>query len=170
MAAGGFFGILYHFTTAGDRARFIRDSFAVTVFVHIEPTVPHTYRLELFGPDAYFVYVDGRIIDSGVPSGQYPNDENDVMARRAQPWFLPNTTRWDYVRLGTLPEDGSGDFDSSSTIDLRDFLYFAECVAERGNGPGIDADPGCRWADMDADGDVDFAGFAVFQRAVTQPE
>ncbi len=74
---------------------------------------------------------------------------------------------WDYIRYGVPASEHSGDYDSDSDIDSRDYFYFAECVAERGNGPGVPTDAGCEWADTDADGDVDFADFARFQRAFT---
>ena len=138
----------------------------VTVFVDIEPNVPHTYRLELYGMDQYIVYVDGEVIDSGVPSAQYPSQESDVMAFRTHPWFLPNTTRWDYIRLGTIPADGSGDFDSDRQVDSGDFYYFAECFL----GSDVDAGPGCRFADFDADTDVDCDDWTAFTLAWTAPD
>lgn len=166
MVAGGFFGVTYHFTLASDQVRFQRDAFVVTVFVDIAPDVPHTYRLELYGGDQYVVYVDGQVIDSGIPSARYPSQESDVLAFRAQPWFLPNTTRWDYVRLGTMPIDGSGDYDSDGQVDGEDFYFFEECLL----GSGVDAGPGCRFADFDFDTDVDCDDWASFKQAWTAPD
>jgi len=34
-------------------------------------------------------------------------------------------------------------------------------------GPNINAGPGCRWADMDADTDIDLHDFGAFQAAFT---
>lgn len=164
LAAGGFFGISYDFVISRDLLRFQRDDFQVTVFVEIEPGVPHTYRLELHGADEYFVYIDGEEINSGVPGGQYPSDEHDVMAWRAKAWFLPNTTQWDYVRIGTTPQVGSGDFDSDGEVDFDDLPFFQECLTTpAGNWVG------CRWADMDFDSDTDCDDWFAFLAAWTDP-
>jgi hypothetical protein len=168
LAAAGLFGISYDFVIAKDLVRFQRDDFQVTVFVDVDPRAPHTYRLELYGEDRYAVFVDCEIIDEGIPGGQFPSNEFDVIAFRVQPWFLENTTQWDYVRLGTIPQPGSGDFDSEGDVDLRDFYFFDECLTN--GGPGVEAGPGCLWADMDQDGDVDFHDFSLFQLAFTGSE
>lgn len=164
LVAGGFFNVSYDFVISSDLVRFQRDAFVVTVFVEIEPGVPHTYRLELHGADAYFVYIDGEEINSGVPGGQYPMDENDVMAWRTEPWFLSNTTQWDYVRLGTIAQFGSGDFNSDLEVGSYDLYYFQECLSsEAGSWSG------CAWADMDLDGDTDCDDWALFREAWSDP-
>jgi hypothetical protein len=62
-----------------------------------------------------------------------------------------------------IPATGSGDFDSSGAVNLRDFYFFEECL--RNGGSGTNAAPSCTWADMDADGDADLLDFAEFQVA-----
>ncbi len=156
----------YNFTLAKDLVQFRRDSPIPSLFFDIEPGVPHTYRVELFGDALYILYIDGAIVDQGVPVGPYPSS-NPSINFGSRSHFGDNTSEWHYFRLGDTPTPASGDYDSDSDIDSRDYFYFAECVAERGNGPDVPSDPGCTWADMDADGDVDFADFARFQRAFT---
>ncbi len=137
------------------------------MFVDIEPDVFHTQRLELYGASLYIWYIDGQIVDSGIPEGPYPFFF-PVLVWGANPWFFENTTEWDYVRYGTIPNNASGDFNGDALITLADFYFFDECYA--GSGPNVDVGPGCRWADMDQDGDVDFQDFARFQRAFTDPK
>jgi hypothetical protein len=71
--------------------------------VDIEPGIPHTYRLELFGSEFYSWSIDGQIIDAGVPEGAYPTSDSAIVfgARAA---IEDSTTRWDYIRLGVIPE------------------------------------------------------------------
>ncbi len=168
LVAGGTSGVNYHFTIARDLVRFIRDSSLPIIFVDIEPDVPHTYRLELYGDQLYVWYIDGQVVDSGVPEGQFPTWSGDIVGFRAKSWLLESTTMWDYIRYGKIATEGTGDFNNSGTVELDDFYFFRECLSN--SGPGVDGGPGCRWADMDADGDVDFADLAVFQIRFTGPE
>jgi hypothetical protein len=84
--------------------------------------------------------------------------------------MFDSTSLWEHVRYGVIPPDAAGDFDSSNSIGLFDFYFFQECLTNLrigiNGGPGNDAGPGCRWANMDgADSDVDLADFAAFQNA-----
>ncbi|MCH7721349.1 MAG: hypothetical protein IH988_10250 [Planctomycetes bacterium] len=164
LSAGGFSGVLYHFTIAKDQVRFLRDTLLPILWIDIEPEVAHTYRLELFGPDLYVWYIDSELIDWGVPEGAYPS-EDATIDFRAKAWYLESTTQWDYIRYGTIPEPGSGDFDSDDDVDLDDYYFFQDCVT----GPNIDAGPGCVWADFDGDSDVDLIDFGHFQANFTGP-
>ncbi len=164
LVAGGFSVASYDFVISRDLVRFQRDAFVVTVFVEIEPNISHTYRIELYGGDLYFIYIDGEVIDSGVPGGPFPDHEKNVIAWRALAWFLPNTTQWDYVRLGTIPQDGSGDFNTDGEIDFDDLYFFQECLS----GPQ-GSWPGCAWSDMDGDVDVDCDDWSGFVNAWTDP-
>lgn len=111
VVAGGNFGISYHFTIANDQIRMIRDNLLPILFVDIEPGVPHTYRLELYGSDLYQFYIDGELIDSGVPEGAYPTLDSRIVfgARAATPEGI-STVRWDYIRYGSIPEPASAVF------------------------------------------------------------
>ena len=140
----------------------IRDNRLPFVFVDIEAHVPHTYRLELNGPDVYMWFIDGELIDSGAPEGPYPTFDSTLIWG-ARHDIYENNARWDFVRYGTIPDDASGDFDSDDDVDGHDFYFFHECFSNR--GPGIDAGPGCRFADIDADNDVDLKDIAAFQNA-----
>ena len=82
---------------------------------------------------------------------------------------MESTTVWDYMRRGDIPLAGSGDFDRDGLLTLNDFYFFQECLTNIrpgiNGGPGEDAGPGCRFADFDADGDVDLADYGAFQSA-----
>ncbi len=167
LALGSQGATRYLLTIAKDLVRFLRDNTLPIPFFDIDPGVPHTYRIDLFGDELYILYIDGAIVDQGVPEGPYPSSNPKinfgVMAHE-----LGSTTEWLYFRFGDRAVDASGDFDSEGDVDLRDFFYFHECTSN--SGPGTDAGPGCRWADMDADTDVDLIDFALFQRAFTGEE
>ena len=164
VSAWSFGAVLYHFTIAKDQVRLIRDTLLPILWIDIEPDVPHTYRLELFGADLYIWYIDGEVIDSGIPEGAYPSSTPSI-SWRAKSWFLESTTQWDYIRYGTIPQAGSGDFDSDDDVDLDDYYFFQDCVTD----PDTDAGPGCVWADFDSDSDVDLIDFGHFQANFTGP-
>ena len=69
--------LLYHFTIADDRVRFIRQlGVNPTLYFDIEPLVPHIFRVELYGRDlgnSFVVYIDGEIVDSGAAEGPLLN-------------------------------------------------------------------------------------------------
>ena len=165
LAVGGFSAVAYHFTISRDLVRFQRDfDSQVTVFVEIEPNSFHTYRIELHGGDQYFIYIDGEIINSGVPGGPFPDHEKNVIAWLARAAHLPNITQWDYVRLGTTPQNSSGDFNTDSAVDFYDLYYFQECLTTEAGGWA-----GCTWADMDFSGGVDCTDWELFLEAWTDP-
>ncbi len=161
-----FTGVNYTFVVARDMAKLNRGNLLPIIFAPFAAGVAHTHRLELLGDEWYAWYIDGHLVDSGMPSGAFPS-RIATLTWLGRSWHEPALNRWDYIRYGDLQEPFSGDFDSDGDRDGRDAFYFAECIAERGNGPGAPADPGCPWADMDADGDVDFADFGTFQRTFT---
>jgi hypothetical protein len=165
FAAGSFGSVQYHFTISRDLVRFNRDIFEPLLFFDIDPDVPHTYRVELYGDETYIVFIDGVVVDSGVPAGSYPSAVPQVVWQ-LRSHFLDSTAQWDYIRFGQMPADGSVDFDSNGSVELFDFRYFAECRSN--SGPGVDAGPGCRWADTDADTDVDAQDFAQFQQRIAE--
>ena len=137
LAAGSQGGVNYLASIADDQVELWRDNLLPILFIDIEPGVPHTYRLELHGADLYIWYIDGVIVDSGVPQGPYPSF-NPKLTWRAKAAWLPNTTSWDYIRYGTIPADGTGDFDSDGLVQLDDYYFVEECLL----GPDIDAGPG----------------------------
>ena len=156
--------VINHFTISEDRVRIWRGNSVPFVFVDVEPKVFHTYRIETRPDQTYTHYIDSEVVDEGDLLAPFPNSSARMIWWSGM-YLTPNRNEWDYVRYGTIAADGSGDFDSDADVDLRDFRYFDECMA--GSGPGIDAGPGCRWADMDGDDDVDFADYRAFQLAFT---
>ena len=173
IVAGGQSGVNYHFTIARDQVRLIRDSQLPFIFADIDPAIPHLYRLELQGSDSYRFSIDGIEIDAGVPEGAYPTDDS-FLVFGATAAIEASTTRWDYIRFGAIPIDGSGDFDSDEDVDGSDFYFFHECMTNDrpgiNGGPDLDAGPGCRFADFDTDNDVDLLDFAEFQLTFTGGE
>jgi hypothetical protein len=78
-------------------------------------------------------------------------------------WHLPCENEWSYIRYGTTPVDGSGDYDSDGEVNDTDFYFFADYFS----GADTPALPGGRWADFDADGDVDCDDWDAFRGAWT---
>jgi len=162
--------VMYHFVIAPDQIRFLRDNLLPIWYIDVQPSIPHVYRLELYGDVLYTLYIDGQVIDAGVPEGPYLSAEPGIIFR-AKAYFVESTTIWDYIRWGDIPVDGSGDFDSDGGVDLGDFYFFHECLTNRrlgiNGGPDNDAGPGCRFADFDDDTDVDLRDVADFQNTFT---
>lgn len=163
-------GVNYRFSIAADQVLFVRDNLLPIVWFDVTPALAHTYRLEMYGGAWYSLYVDGTVLDSGMPEGPYPSNSPAVNFR-AKAQFVESTTVWDYVRWGDIPADGSGDFDSDGDRDLFDFYFVHECLTNRrpgiNGGPDEDAGPGCRFADFDDDTDVDLRDVADFQNTFT---
>jgi len=156
------FGVVYKFTVAKDLVRFVGFRRPPT-YREIEEG-RHVFRLELYGTERYVWYIDSEIADEGVPEGPFPT-ERSGFNWRSKAWYLESTTKWDYIRYGTIPEDASGDYDSDEDVDLTDYYYVHECFSK--SGPGIDPGPGCRFTDFDGDDDVDLKDLAAFQNAFT---
>jgi len=154
--------VRYHAIIAQDVVKLVRDLELPILFFQIDPLVDHNYRIELYGATLYRWYIDEQVVDEGVPEGNYLTLHPTVYIR-AKAVFGPSTAVWSHIRWGDIPIDASGDYDSNGTIDLLDLRYFEEC-RER-SGAGVDAGPGCRWADMNADGDVDAHDLGAFQVA-----
>ena len=153
-------GVNYLFWIAADLVELDRDNAIPSVFVDIEPGLPHTYRLELYGDELYVWFIDGVVADSGLPQGPYPIFNPNVNVRAKASW-LPNSTRWNYVRWGTIAED-EGDYNSDGEVNLYDLYFFQECLTTEAGGWA-----GCAWADMDFDSDTDCDDWALFLAAWT---
>ena len=164
VSAGGSSYAVYHTTMTDARVQLFRDTFIPLVFVDIEAGVPHTYRVELRGISSYAWYIDGEIVDSGIPLGPYPTTSSRLIWG-ADHYDPGHVVRWEYLRCGAIPEDGSADYDSDGSVGVFDFYFFHECLSA--GAPGDDAGPGCRFGDMDSDTDVDLHDFALFQNAFT---
>lgn len=102
LAIGGFQGISYSFYIASDQAKLYRGSMHPIMFVDLDPAVAHTFRLELIGDEQYTWRIDGVIVDSGIPVGAFPSARNDIINWAGASRWFPNTTRWDYIRYGTI--------------------------------------------------------------------
>jgi len=165
LALGNFAGVNYHITVARDLVKFLRDVRLPIWFFEIDLGLPHTFRVELYA-DWYVFYIDGEIADDGVPEGPFPAHDSRI-TWLGRSWELPADNAWDYIRFGVLPLDGSGDFDSDGVVTLDDFYFFHECLTNErlgiNGGPGMDAGPGCRFADFNHDSSTDLSDFATFQ-------
>lgn len=163
----------YRFSIASSEVELNRDNRLPFGLAYVTPGVPHTHRLGLYGDELYVWYVDGLVVDSGLPEGIFPSFVPTI-GFRTKSAFLEHTAAWDYIRYGVIPIDGSGDFDSDEDVDGRDFYFFHECLSNRrlgiNGGPGNDAGPGCRFADFDSDTDVDLRDMAEFQITFTGGE
>ncbi len=106
---GGSGAAFYHVVITEDRVQFLRDTFIPLIFADIDPSMPHTYRLELLGDSSYKFLIDGQLVDHGVPEGPYPYEDARIVwgARFYEP---SQTVEWDYVRYGAVPEPATGAF------------------------------------------------------------
>jgi len=156
--------VWYKATIASDRVRLFRDTDLPILYFDIEEGMSHRYRLELYGETLYRWFIDDVEVDAGVPEGEllaYSPAVNTCAAAK----FAASTTIWDCIRWGTIPADGSGDYDSDGAVDSDDFYFFQDYFS----GADVDAGPGGRWADFDADTDVDCDDWEAFQLAWTDP-
>jgi hypothetical protein len=165
LAMGNFFGVVYHITVSRDLVKFSGHLYLPGLFIEIEPGVAHTFRIELY-PDRYDFYIDGNVADEGAPDGPFPAHDARI-SWVGSSWDLAADNAWDYIRYGVLPLDGTGDYDSDGVVTLDDFYFFHECLSNRrpgiNGGPGMDAGPGCRFADFNADSSTDLLDFAAMQ-------
>ena len=99
--------VMYHFTMAEDQIRLVRGVPFENIWVDIEPGIPHTYRLEVFGADEFRWYIDDDLILSDVPEGCLLVSDASVNFR-AKYYLSPSRTSWDYIRIGTIPEPAAG--------------------------------------------------------------
>jgi len=164
LVLGNNAGLNYHITVSADLVKFAVQLDPIW-FIEVDPDVPHTYRFELY-PEQWVFYIDGELIDAGVPEGPFPANTPRI-TWQGQSWYLPCLNAWDYIRYGRTPVDGSGDYDSDGALTLFDHYFVHDCLTK--DGPGIfgglgqNAGPGCRFADFNADSDVDLCDFAEFQ-------
>ncbi len=159
FAAGSGGPTRYTFFIASDQVKLNGDNLLPIVFADLVPGVFHTFRLELTGL-AYRFYVDTTLIDEGDAEGPYPSF-TPTLTFGARSVFVDSTAEWDYIRWGDTPVSASGDITGDSLVDLDDLPFFLKCLDI--SGPGVDAGPGCRWADMDSDTDVDCDDWEAFK-------
>mgnify|MGYP001581359136 FL=1 len=125
----------------------------------------HTYYLALHSDLAYQWLIDGQQVNSGQYPSAFPN-ANARIQWWARYYQNEQTAQWDYLRYGVIPPDASGDFDSNSVIDDIDLYFFVDCLL----GPDYDAaGPGCKWADLNADGTANAADIQAFATAMLIP-
>ncbi len=154
LVAGGMRGILFHFTIARDRVRYIGTDL-LERFYDIAPGVPHRYRLEIKNFRNFTFTIDDQIVYSGISPGPYPTEDSQmVFGVRAGRGL--ETTRWDYIRFGVPPLSTQGDCDCSGRVDFDDIDPFILAVVSRETYAAVY--PACDrlLADMSSDGEVDF--------------
>lgn len=154
----------YSFYIARDQVKLNRDNRLPIIFVDIAPGTPHTYRLELYEGQQYIWYIDGQVVDSGVPEGPYPANDQPLIVWGARSAYFPNTTRWDYIRFGTIPPGERGDVNCDGRINNFDIdpfvLALSDATAYASEHPACDINT----ADANADGQVnnfDIDGFVA---------
>jgi hypothetical protein len=130
VAIAGSAGVHYNAYIVRDRAWLHRDNLLPFVFVDLEPTVSHTFRLELRGLTQYTWFVDGHIVDEGVPEGPFPSGNPEILFQSYAAW-VPSTTRWDYIRYGTIsPPIAPGDTNCDDAINFFDVDPFVLALLE----------------------------------------
>ncbi len=153
----------YHFDIADDQVEFNRNNLLI-IFTNVEPGVFHTYLLEVDNtvpPGTYAFWIDDMLIDAGIADGVYPDPLNSRINFRAKKVFVDSLAERDYMRWGDTPVPGSGDFSGDGQFNEADRPFFVECL--EAGGPGVAAWPGCVWADMDSDTDVDCDDWEAFK-------
>jgi hypothetical protein len=166
-AAGN--GPFYHVVMTKSAAALTHFDLTRTI-VPITASQPHTHRIEVFA-DQYLWYIDGVVVNSGVPVGPYP-DPNAFITWGIDGYKgMANTTAFDYIRLGEIPQPASGDYDSNLEISSPDYRFVHDCLAKAGPdlsaGPYENTGPGCAFTDFDFDLDVDLFDFAEFASRYT---
>lgn len=101
LSAGGSAAANYQMKITDTKVQLWRSNFLPILLLDITGGVPHTYRLELHTDQWYAWYIDGELVDAGTPEGPYPNNDS-VVIWGARHHYVDNTTRWDYVRFGTI--------------------------------------------------------------------
>lgn len=173
MSAYGQAASWYRITFADSAAVLWRDPFLPYVVAEVSPGVPHIYRLEVH-PDEYIWYIDGMVVDSGLPQGPYPDANAALLwGTRSNGIGAATTSAWDYIRYGRIPDDATGDIDSDFEANHVDTPYVIECLTREAPGlsggpaaganAGPGAGPGCEFTDFDGDSDVDLLDIAEFQ-------
>lgn len=106
----------------------------------------------------YHLSSDSPPINAGGPDFQPEAGETDLDGHAR--------VRCDSVDVGTY-EFGVGDWGCDRDVDLFDFAHWFDCFA----GPNADPFPdACEAFDSNADGDVEFAEFAILQLAFTDDD
>ena len=100
-------GVSYHFNMASGLTRILRGVPYPTRYFEIEPAIPHSYRLEVYGADYFEFRIDGSVVDSGEPEGDFPTPDA-LMSFGTQFYMSESTSQWDYVRFGAIPEPATG--------------------------------------------------------------
>jgi len=160
-ASGG--PVLFKFTITADQVELVRDNpIGLVLDVDIAPGMPHTYYLELHNDLSYAWYIDGSAVNTGNYPGSFPRS-SAVITWSARFYSDEQTAKWDYVRYGVIPADHSGDFNNNGVVDQTDAYFFVDCLLAQGYDA---AGPGCRWADMNADGKADGADIQLFVNAM----
>ena len=77
------------------------------LYYDIQPGVPHTYRLEVYGGDYFEFQIDGVVMDSGEPEAVWPTPDA-LLSWGTSYYRAESTSEWDYVRFGTIPEPATG--------------------------------------------------------------
>jgi hypothetical protein len=165
LSAFGNTSAYYHFTFTDERMVVVRGTAYPMVYLDIEPGLAHSYYLELktVVPGSRYMYAwycDAVLIDQGLTTEPYPTADSRIIWGAEHDTY-ENHTRWDYIRYGTIPQDGSGDYDSDGDVDEADLVAFQDCLL----GP-VPHGPSCRWADINGDGITDGQDIALFVDAL----
>jgi len=168
VVASSVTSVLFHFRVTTDRVELLRGDAGGggSIFdVDIQPGVLHTYYLALHGDLSYVWYIDGAVANSGQYPSTFPDGSSAIQwGARCFTTDPPQNAKWDFVRYGVIPADHGGDFNNNGVVDETDVYFFVDCLL----GPGYDAaGPGCRWADMNADGKTDGADIQLIVAAMT---
>jgi hypothetical protein len=156
VALAGSAGVHYNAYIVSDRVWLHRDNLLPFVFVDFQPGVPHRFRLELRGQAKYAWYIDGQLVDVGLPEGQFPSAQPRLVWQARAAW-TSNTTRFDYIRYGSItPPLTPGDTNCDAAINFFDVDPFVLALLEPAAYDIAYPDCDLTTADLNADGAVNF--------------
>ena len=99
--------VAYRCSMASGLAGILRGYPYPIQYFEIEPGVPHTYRLEVYGAEYFSLSIDEVIVDDGLPEADWPTP--DALISFGSRYYLnEHITQWDYIRFGSIPEPASG--------------------------------------------------------------
>ncbi|MBK8913447.1 MAG: hypothetical protein IPM64_02400 [Phycisphaerales bacterium] len=158
VGLSGFGGVYYNAYIVSDRVWLRRHALLPFVFVDLQPSRPHTFRIELEGADRYTWLIDGAIVATGTPVGPYPSATPMFVWQGYAAW-QSSTVCWDYIRYGDLKPRLAGDVNCDGQLDHFDIDPFVLALVD---APAYSAAyPDCPLSNRDIDADGALTNFDI---------
>ncbi len=116
LVACGQLGMCFHTTISRDVVHFSWRN--PSIFVPVTPDVPHTFKVEVYGPYWFEWSIDGVVYDYGSYGRQYPTADSFIIwGTRAA--CVENRTAFDFVRFGVPDDEPVIDCDAVRKLKAR---------------------------------------------------